>query len=78
MKTNSSYLTAVIKQRGPVDEFDKKRSETMIDQDIDRATIMLSEKVMAFQRLKPCEILEAGSRSRAMSLVYTPSENKGV
>lgn len=57
----------------------KKDPKTMIDQDIDRATIMLSEKVMAFQKVEAhARYSRRGSRSRAMSLVYAPSENKGV
>ena len=51
----------------------------MIDQDIDRAAIVLSEKVMAFQKVEAhARYSRRGTRSRGLSLVYAPSENKGV
>ena len=57
----------------------KKDPRSMIDQDITRATIILSEKVMAFQKVEAhARFSKRGTRSRAMSLVYAPSENKGV
>lgn len=57
----------------------KKDPRAMIDQDVNRSAIILSEKIMAFQKVEAhARFSKRGIRSRAMSLVYAPSENKGV